>query len=135
MDYFKKETETNNDDSIRPVFYWAPPKGSNVISWFMPGADREFARKHPKAYPLIYLCGLIALFLPAAIYFICGSTGAAGDPGSGWVMLGLIGCFLLGFALFNIVAAWVRQYLGHWVTIICLIAGGAMLALSLHIMG
>ena len=49
---------------------------------------------------------------------------------NGWTFLGMGGGFLVGVGLFNIVGAWLEQYLGHWVTILCLVLGGAMMAAS-----
>ena len=42
----------------------------------------------------------------------------------------MAGCFIVGIGLFNIVAAWIGQYLGHWVTLGCLLLGGALIAIS-----
>ena len=51
-------------------------------------------------------------------------------PNSPWLMLGCLGSFVFGVGLFNIVAAWLHQYLGHTVTAVCLSLGALMVAAS-----
>ena len=41
---------------------------------------------------------------------------------------------MIGIGLFNIVAAWIGQYLGHWVTIGSVLLGGILVAVSLSIL-
>ena len=51
-------------------------------------------------------------------------------PGSNYnavLLLGYAGGFVVGLGLFNLVAAWLHQYLGHIFTIICLLAGAGMI--------
>ena len=55
-------------------------------------------------------------------------------PNDGTIMLGYIGSFIVGIGLFNIVAAWIHQYLGHLLTVLCLLGGTALTLLSLHLL-
>jgi hypothetical protein len=49
-------------------------------------------------------------------------------------ILGLIGSFTVGIGLFNIVAAWIHQYLGHLLTAICLLGGTALTLFSMYLL-
>ena len=49
-----------------------------------------------------------------------------------WGVLGIIGAFIVGIGLFNLVAIMIRQYLGHLVTILSFLIGGLLMAISLH---
>ena len=55
-------------------------------------------------------------------------------PNEWTLMLGFAGAFIVGVGLFNIVAAWIHQYLGHFVTLFCILGGGALTALSLFLL-
>ena len=46
------------------------------------------------------------------------------------VMLGFAGGFIFGIGLFNFVAIIIKQYLGHWVSIVSFLIGGAMMLIS-----
>ena len=125
----KKELRAapENAEKLRPVYYWKVPEGENVKSWFMPGADREFASKHPAAYVVLGLIALSGLFAPVIVY-IPLSIPRLGNS-NGMILVGAIGAFVFGFGLFNLVAAWIHQYLGHRVTIISIVLGAVLMAL------
>lgn len=76
--------------------------------------------------------GITVLFIPMALYLIYGLV-INPTIGIGEVCIGFVGCFAFGTGLFNIVAAWIHQYLGHKVTIICLLGGAALITLSILI--
>lgn len=48
-----------------------------------------------------------------------------------WLLLGCLGGFVMGIGFFNIIAAWLHQFLGHFVTLGCIAAGAVLMALSL----
>ena len=113
---------------VCPRFYWNLPK-DEVRFWFTPWSDMAFQSKHPVLYVMLIIIGITVLLLPAVVFsvFAFRIPGAEYD---GWVILGAAGGFIVGIGLFNIVAAWMRQYLGHFVTIICFLIGAAMMAVS-----
>ena len=49
---------------------------------------------------------------------------------NGVVMLGYAGSIMIGIGLFNVMAAFVHQYLGHKMTIICLGGGSFLIVLT-----
>ena len=73
---------------------------------------------------LMALLGIAALVLPAVLFSVLVGTG------SGWVVLGVIGGFLVGIGLFNYVAIFVKQHLGHRVSIVFFLLGGVMMLVS-----
>jgi len=116
---------------IKPVFNRKLPK--NAASFFSRDSDIRFQLEHPKAYPLLEFIGGTALLLPMLV-LIAITQFVIPAPNSPWLMLGCLGSFVLGVGLFNIVAAWLHQYLGHAVTVSCLLTGAAMVAVSCLIM-
>jgi len=116
-------------NKIRPYFTKKAPK--NALEFFSRKSDEGFKALHPIGYWVIAISGIIALFLPLAVYIIY-MLGLNGDQiVGGWAFLALLGCMVMGVGLFNIVAAFIHQYLGHRLTFGCLLGGGAMLALSI----
>ena len=117
-------------NKVFPVFNKKVPK--NALFYFTPLADEEFKANHPKAYPWLLATAIMALLLPMLIY--CLVIFACGVPNSFWMVFGLAGAFIIGVGLFNIVSAFVQMYLGHTVTIVCLLFGGAIVAASLFLL-
>ncbi len=115
---------------VKPKFNRRMQK--NAATFFDPASDDDFKKAHPIGYGFLVTIGIIALMLPLAVYLWL--TKVYNAPNSGWMMLGLVGCFTMGVGLFNVVAAWIHQYLGHWVTIGCLLVGGFMTAASICLM-
>ncbi len=105
---------------------WFPPKGS--AAFFLMESDAEFQRRHPVGYVFAVLLGIFALLLPMIVYAFLVLPLAA--PISFGGILGLAGGFVFGIGLFNFVAIILRQYLGHLVSILCFLIGGAMMAVS-----
>ena len=99
-----------------------PPE--NYKSFFYASSDEEFKAKHPIGYIFLVLLGITVLLLPAIMFSIFVGTD------SGWVMLGFVGGFIFGIGLFNFVAIIIKQYLGHWVSIISFLLGGIMMLIS-----
>lgn len=119
---------SQDGDKIQPLFYWKPPK-EKVAFWFTRASDFEFRTKHPVLYVVFAILGIIALVLPIVLFLMI-IRGIPGAVNSGWGLLGVVGGFIAGAGLFNIVAAWLHQYLGHKVTIICLLTGIVMMSVS-----
>ena len=101
---------------------WTPPK--DYKDYFYASSDEEFKAKHPIGYGFLVMLGLVALLLPAALFFMLVGTD------NGWVMLGFAGGFVFGIGLFNFVAIIIKQYLGHWVSIVSFLVGGIMMLIS-----
>ena len=110
---------------------WFPPKGS--AAFFLMESDAEFQRRHPVGYVFAVLLGIFALLLPMIVYAFLVPPLAA--PISFGGILGLAGGFVFGIGLFNFVAIILRQYLGHLVSILCFLIGGAMMALGAVLIG
>lgn len=105
----------------------------NAKSFFDPASDEDFKRKHPIGYGVLVFCGITGLLLPLVVLIIVTCIWFP-VPNSGFLLLAMAGCFIIGIGIFNIIAAWINQYLGHWVTIGCFLLGGVLVAISLTIM-
>ena len=117
------------DGKVHPRFYWTVPRDENVGYWFSPMSDEAFKADHPKLYVLLVCIGIFLLVLPmfGLLFAVITMKPESNSP---WILLGIAGAFVVGVGLFNIVGAWLEQYLGHWVTILCLLLGAAMMAAS-----
>ena len=118
---------------IRPKFNSKMPDRDTVDYFFTRESDAEFKKQHPKAYALLCFIGITVLFLPMLLLMLfCIFLYPA--PNSGFLILASIGAFSIGIGFFNIVGAWIGQYLGHKVTAFCLLIGAALTAIALVIM-
>ena len=122
-------SELGEKKPVRPVFYWAFPR-RKAAYWATPQSDVSFQAAHPRLYVLLVLLGIFVLVLPAAAFVILAGLVLPGAMDNGWVFLGFGGGFVAGIGLFNLVAAWMHQYLGHWFTLGCLLLGGILMAVS-----
>ena len=108
--------------------YWNFPK--NVKTYFSPKQEKYLKEKYGKLYTLHTILSIIIVFMPFIVYLFvapdnafnpttkCGNIlGAIGG------ILGLIGSFSIGVGIANCFMALIKQYLGHWVTLIALITG------------
>lgn len=109
---------------------WKPPKGAK--NYFSASSDYEFKKKHPIGYGFLVALGIVALLLPVILYLIFVIPYGINSP---WIMLGWLGGFIIGIGLFNFVAIIIKQYLGHWVSIISFILGSILIWISLVQMG
>ena len=109
---------------------WTPPKGASA--YFSAASDYEFKEKHPIGYFFLVMLGIAALLLPVVIYLIFVISYDINSP---WIMLGLVGGFVIGIGLFNYVAIIIKQYLGHLVSILSFIIGSILIWISLVQMG
>lgn len=117
------------DGKVHPRFYWTVPRDENVGYWFSPMSDEAFKADHPKLYILLVCIGIF-LLVPPMFGLLFAVITMKPDLNSPWILLGIAGAFVVGIGLFNVVGAWLEQYLGHWVTIAYLVLGGAMMAAS-----
>ena len=118
----KKKRKKNNK--------WMPPKGAS--SYFSAASDYDFQKKHPVGYTFLVLLGISALMLPVFLYIIFVIPYGVNSP---WLLLGWVGGFVIGIGLFNFVALIIKQYLGHFVSILSFIVGGILIWISLLQMG
>ena len=118
-------------DEVKPHFTKKAPK--NKWEYFSPASDEDFKRLHPIGYKVLCLIGITALMLPQIIYILyCLLINPA--PNEWTLMLGYVGTFVIGIGLFNIVAAWIHQYLGHLLTAVCLLGGTALTLFSMYLL-
>lgn len=121
---------TDTEVMTMPKFQKNFPK--NAAGFLDPASDEAFKKKHPIGYWVLIACGIGGLVLPLAILILVTSV-IFPAPNSGFLMLAMAGCFIIGIGIFNIIAAWIGQYLGHWVTIGSFLVGGLLVAVSLTI--
>ena len=124
------DTYFQNFIGIHPRFPAKAPQ--NIAKLFSPASDAAFKARHPFGYRVAVGFGIAALVLPLFVFILFTSLFHA--PNSGWLMLGALGCFVIGVGLFNIVAAFVDQYLGHLLTFGCLLGGGLIVFLSIQLL-
>ena len=118
-------------DEVKPHFTKKAPK--NKWEYFSPASDEDFKRLHPVGYKVLCLIGITALMLPQIVYIVyCLLINPA--PNEWTLMLGYVGTFVIGIGLFNIVAAWIHQYLGHLLTAVCLLGGTALTLFSMYLL-
>ena len=100
----------------------------NATSYIDPASDADFKKKHPVKYGVLVFCGIAGLVLPMVILLLITEVFFPA-PNSGFLVLGMAGCIIIGIGIFNIVAAWIGQYLGHAVTIGCFFLGIILVAI------
>ena len=126
-------------DKIKPYFSKKAPQ--NKWTFFSPTSDEEFKKMHPTGYVVLVIIGLVAFLLPFilyGVYLFLNPPIPMDEPISAGIfmifMLGMVGTFTIGTGLFNIVAAWIHQYLGHLLTAVCWLFGTALTLLSLYLL-
>lgn len=124
-----RHSETAETGPVRPVYSWRFPRGEAAY-WATPYSDVSFQAAHPRLYVLLVVLGIFVLLLPAVAFVVLAGLVLPGAMDNGWVLLGFTGGFVAGIGLFNLVAAWMHQYLGHWFTLGCLLVGGVLMAVS-----
>ena len=118
-------------DEVKPRFTKKAPE--NKWEYFSAASDEDFKKLHPTGYTWLCIIGITALMLPQIIYLIY-VLAVNPAPNEWTVMLGYVGAFIVGIGFFNIVAAWIHQYLGHLLTVICLVGGTALTLFSMYLL-
>jgi hypothetical protein len=108
--------------------YWNMPH--NAVSYFYMGSDRAFQKVHPYAYGFLVFVAILALLGPVAGWIIYSQV-INPAPNSAWLILGWLGAFIIGIGLFNFVAAILKQYLGHWLSIACFVLGALLILIGI----
>lgn len=105
---------------------WIPP--SNYKDYFNPSYDDVFKEAHPIGYVFLVILSILSLILPAFLFLFI--VGIIYGRDNGWIMLGVLGGFVFGIGLFNFTAIIIRQYLGHLMSILSFVIGGALMFVS-----
>ncbi len=127
--FFKEEEPlflAERDAKIRlhPVFH----RPHRDAYYYEEDSDSEMSAAHPFLYALFALCGVL-LFVGAIVGYAV-LTHALLLSGA-WVILGFFGAAAVGVALFSLLMAWIRQYMGHTLTLTLLIGGVLCMLISL----
>lgn len=118
--------------------YWNLPK--NAKYYFSPKQETHLKQKYGKLYTLHTIFSVVILLIPFIVY-LCIAPGNAFEATtqSGNILgalggfLGLVGSLAIGVGAVNCFMAFVKQYLGHWVTLIAFVVGVMLDALGLFI--
>ena len=108
--------------------YWKVPKDSK--KYFSPKQEKELKEKYGVFYTLHTILCVAILIIPFFVFLflapenafqttttsgnLCGALGG---------FLGLIGSLSIGVGFVNIFMALIKQYLGHFVTVIAIVGG------------
>lgn len=111
--------------------YWKLPQ--NVKEFFSPKREQHLKEKYGVWYTIHTVFSVIILVIPCFIFLLL-SPNSAFEPttqrgnlyGLFGFILGLLGSFSIGVGFVNIFMVFIKQYLGHIVTLIA-IAGGVLL--------
>ncbi len=111
--------------------YWKIPE--NAKDYFSPKQEKHLKEKYGKLYTLHKIFSVVILLIPFIVFMSISPSNAFEPTTQIGNLCGALGgffCFLgsilIGVGLVNIFMSLVKQYLGHWVTIIA-ISGGAIL--------
>ena len=118
--------------------YWKIPK--NAKSFFSPKQEKLLKEKYGKLY-ILYTILPIVILLISFIVFLSISPSNAFEPttqnsnllGALGGILGLFGSLLLSVGIINIFMFFIKQYLGHFVTLIAIIGGVILDGLGLFV--
>ena len=113
--------------TLKPQFNRRCPE--NWRDFLRSDSDDQFKKEHPVAYPIFIALGLVILLAPMAL-FLLYLDALPGEPSLASVLLGFVGGGCLGVGLFNILAAFLGQYLGHKVTTNFVFWGVALLIIA-----
>ncbi len=95
--------------------------------------DEEYKAKHPAKYALLVCIGILGFILPMIFVLLLTLLWLPLPENTSSIFLLLVipGCLIMGIGFFNIVGAWLNQYLGHAVTFGSFLIGGTFMALGL----
>lgn len=92
-------------------------------------ADEALKLAHPVLHTAFTVLGVL-LFLGAIVGFGLVSRLALGVS-SPWLVLGYFGAAALGVGLYSLAMTFIRQYMGHFLTVLLSVGGALLVALSL----
>lgn len=108
---------------LRPVF----SSKKRYMRYSDGDADGDFQLAHPWLYRLFTVLGLLVFALPIVLFALLSSAFGGGA----WVILGYFGAAALGMGLDSLLFSFIRQYMGHTLTLLLCIGGVALMGLSL----
>ena len=118
--------------------YWKIPK--NIKEYFSPKRERELKEKYGKLYTLHTILSIMILLLPFLVFiFLIPTSAFEATTKLGELLiflgftLGFIGSLAIGIGFANIFMAIVKQYLGHFITLIAMTIGIALDMLGLFL--
>ena len=108
--------------------YWKIPK--NAKQYFSPNHEKRLKKQYGVWYTFHTIVSIVIAFVPLVVFFIVSPENAFSPStqidnilgGIGGIV-GIIGSLSIGVGLVNVFMILVKQYLGHWVTIISIFAG------------
>ena len=118
--------------------YWKIPK--NATQYFSPKYDKKLKEKYGTWYTFHNILSILIEFIPLIVFFIISPSNAFNPStqidnvigGIGGI-IGVIGSLSVGIGLVNIFMSLVKQYLGHWVTIVSIVGGTLLDVLALFV--
>lgn len=119
--------------------YWKLPK--NAKNLFSPKQEKLLKEKYGKLYTLHTILSVVILIIPFIIFMSITpvaafepTTQASNFYGAVGGILGLLGSLSIGVGLVNVFMIFIKQYLGHLVTLITIIGGAVLDFLALLIL-
>ncbi len=106
----------NTKIRLRPVFR----RPHHADYYYEEDSDSEMAKAHPILYTLFAVMGILLFVGSIAAY---GILTVALSLSGAWCILGYFGAILLGISLFSLLMAWIRQYMGHILTVSAFLIG------------
>lgn len=108
--------------------YWKIPQ--NAKKYFSPKQEKLLKQKYGGWYTVHTILSIVILFIPLIAFFcLIPSNGFNPETQGGNLLgaiaaiIGLIGSASVGVGFVNIFMALVKQYLGHYVTLISIVGG------------
>lgn len=122
--------------------HWKPPK--DAARYFTPEEleeEKSAKEKYGIFYYVYMIFTIIALIVPFLVFMslipdnvLNPATELADTYSAISATVGMIGSFMIGFGITNILSIFVKQYLGHWVTIITIGLGTIIDVIVLYLM-
>lgn len=118
--------------------YWKLPQ--NAKDYFSPKQEKQLKEKYGAFYTIHIIFSIIIVLAPFVVFLIISPSNAF-EPtsqisniyGALGGILGLLGSVSIGVGLVNVFMALIKQYLGHWVTLIALVCGVMLDVLGLFV--
>ena len=118
--------------------YWKIPK--NAKQYFSPKYEKKLKEKYGIWYTFHTFLSILIAFVPLVVFFIVSPSNAFNPStqinnaigGIGGI-IGIIGSLSIGVGLVNIFMILIKQYLGHWVTIVSIVGGTLLDVLALFV--
>lgn len=118
--------------------YWKIPKDAK--KYFSPKQEKKLKEKYGILYTLHTILSVVIVTAPIIIFFLNmpenvlePTTQTSNLLGAVGGMVGMVGSALIGVGIVNVFMIFVKQYLGHLVTIITIATGVILYYFSLFI--